>query len=316
MRPFCSFCSLRPQCLLDVDPSAAKVINGDGDTALHLAVDQECGQDLLSRLIRAYPEAVMAQNDLGLLPLHCACYLRAKETVDLLLSINPDSATVAGATGHLPAHYAAEFSTSAVLQSLAAAYEAGMLHPCADDNMNTPLLKAVASGNEDTVRFLCERFPGAVSASNALGLNAMHFAAEGDSLTILRMLHAVCPDNLRRPDHEGRLPLMVFCEVHQDIIHENDREADCLRFLLDRHPESVTLQTLGLCTGENSYLRRLMLRAQPHIQPDELAGYNYANRRLAMFLAFAAINADGIPCIFSRLRATDLDVLRTVVSYL
>jgi ankyrin repeat protein len=314
------------KCLLDADPSAAKIINGDGDTALHLAVDQECGTELLSNLIKAHPDAVMSQNDIGLLPLHVACYskhtVRAMETVNLLLQANPSSAKVAGATGHLPVHYAAEFSTSEVLESIISAHPAGLFHACSEDNNNTPLIKAVTAGNEDTVRYICKHFPQAVEVQNVHGLNPLHFAAEGESLSILRALHEVCPALIRQPDNEDRLPLMVFCEVHQDVIHENDREADCLRFLLKQCPEAVQAKnkqgecSLSLCSGENSYLRRLLLRAQPELSPAELAEYNYAHRRMGMFLAFAAINADGIPNVFSRLRASEIHVLQHTLSYL
>lgn len=314
------------KCLLEVDPGAAKIVNGDGDTALHLAVDEECEKDILSHLIRAYPEAVMVQNDIGLLPLHCACYSkqpkRAKEAVDLLLSVNPDSAKVAAGTGHLPAHYAAEFSTAEVLQAIVQAYPEGMYQGCPEDSNNTPLLKAVISGNEDTVRFICEEFPSAVDIQNVHGLNPIHLAAEGDNLNILNLLHKVCPQNIAKTDNEGRVPLMVFCEMHQDIVQENDREADCLRFLLNHFPESVDVKNnagdtaLSLCTGDNSYMRRLLLRAQPQLYPEELAAFNYNNRRMAMFLAFAAINADGIPCIFSRLRSVDPNLLKHAISYL
>lgn len=313
------------KCLLDVDRSTAKVINDDGDTTLHLAVNQECEKSLLTRLIDAYPEAVMVQNDIGLLPLHCACYskhpVRAKEAVDLLLSVNPASAKLPDANGNLPVHYAAEFSTSDVLEAVIDAYPEGIFCACGEEN-NTPLLKAVSSGNEETVRFICDRYPEAVDISNENGQTPLHLAAEGDNIAILKKLYSACISNIKKQDNKGNLPLLTFCEVHQDIVEENDKEADCLRFLINRFPDSVLTKNnsgesaLSLCGKENSHLRRLLLRAQPSLSHEELACCNYANRRMAMFLAFAAINADGIPCIFSRLRAADLNVLQHAVSFL
>jgi hypothetical protein len=57
------------KCLLDVDPGSAKLINVDGDTVLHLAVDHECDTEILQLLLRAHSDAIKPHNKLGLLPL-------------------------------------------------------------------------------------------------------------------------------------------------------------------------------------------------------------------------------------------------------
>lgn len=54
------------KCLLEADPSAAKLVNSDGDTSYHIALDQECGKELLEHLIKAFPEGVMISNDIGI----------------------------------------------------------------------------------------------------------------------------------------------------------------------------------------------------------------------------------------------------------
>eukprot|EP01031_Cornospumella_fuschlensis_P028698 gene28698-34646_t len=267
----------------------------------------------------------MAANDIQLLPLHVACYSKspgnARETVELLLSIKPDVAQVWGATG-LPAHYAAEFSTAEVLQSILQTHPAAIYAACPDDNGNTPLLKAVASGNEDTVAYICASHPEVVRVANAQGCTALHLAAEGDSARILQLLHAAEPENIALADAEGRLPLYVFCEVHQEPLLERDREAECLRFLLRHYPAAVTAPSLSgetalsLCNPTNRYARRLLLRAQPTLHPTELQQLNYECRRMALFLACAAINADGIPSIFSRLRSADQHLLKLCLSFL
>lgn len=312
--------------LLDADPSAASVLNSDGDTVFHLAINQECCVDLLQHLLTAYPFGLAVQNDIGHLPLHAACLTkdlpRSLENVQLLLTHYPQAAKVPCIYGHIPAHIAAESSIPQVLQSVLAVYPQGLHYACPEDNLNTPLIKAVISSNEDNVHFITTHYPQAVHVTNAMGLNPMHFAAENDNLTIMKMIYSVFPESVRLTDMGGRLPLHVFVQTHQEIFNESDSESDCLRFLLRVFPDSVAVvdhqneAPLALATTENRYLRRLLLRAQPDIFPEELKGLNYVNRRLGLFLAFAAINADGVPNIFSRLRAKEAHLLQSALSYL
>lgn len=317
------------KCLLDADPSAAKIINSDGDSLFHLAIDQECGKDLLQHLIQVYPEGVSVQNDVGQLPLHAACFTkdmpRTLENVELLLKVNPDAARVTNIYGHVPAHIAAELSTPEVLKRVVDAYPEGIYLACAEDNNNTPLIKAITSGNEATISFICSHFPNAVNVVNSYGLNPLHFAAESDNLKVIKKLYNSYPENIRRVDNEGRLPIHVFIQVHQDILHESSSEADCVRYFLKQYPESAAVQDhhgdtpLSLVPPENYFLRRLLMRAAQNSAKafhQELLEFNYYNRRMGLFLAFSAINADGIPNIFSQLRGTDLNLLQMALSYL
>lgn len=312
--------------LLNADPSAASIVNSDGDTVFHIAINQECKRDLIALLLDAFPEGLKVQNDIGHLPLHTACMTkdapRTVEVVDLLLKAYPEAARVPCAYGHIPAHFAAESSCPEVLRRVLSVYPEGIYYQCAEDNNNSPLIKAVINDNEETCRYICETFPDATKVKNSQGLTVLHFAAEGDNCSILKMLHERNPTAVRERDNEGRLPLHIFVQVHQEIINENGSEADCLRFLLKVFPESVAIEDnhgdspLSLTPTENSYLRRLLLMAQPHVWREQLAQENYGHRRMALFLAYAAINADGIPNIFQQLRNTDEYLLQHVMSYL
>lgn len=314
------------KCLLDADPSAAKVVNSDGDTSFHIALDQECNADIIDQLIKAFPEGLLTPNDIGYLPLHAACFTkdvpRTKENVDLLLSAKPEAAQCPSVSGHLPAHIAAEHSIQEVLHSLLNVFPQAIHHQCFDDNNNTPLLKAVAGSNEDTVAYICKYYPEAVNISNTLNMNPMHLACEGESLTLLQMLHDACPVNGLKPDHDGRLPLHVFIQAHPDIRNEVSPEADCFRLLLKNYPEAVLVEDsqhetpLSLCPVENSFMRRLLLMTQTESVADELRTINYTQRRMGIFLAFSAINADGIPNIYALLRGKDPYLLKHALSYL
>lgn len=313
--------------LLDADPAAASTVHSDGDTVFHIAINQECKRDLLEHLLAAFPAGVRVQNDIGYLPLHAACLTkdipRSVENVELLLDIYPEAASVPCVYGHIPAHLAAESSTPEVLSKVLAAYPQGIHCVCTEDNGNTPLFKAVAANNEDTIRYICSHYPEAVSVRNSSGLTALHYAAEGDNLAILKVLLEVYPDAITVADVDGRLPLHVFVQMHTtEILHESSPEADCLRLLLKANPTAVSVvdhvgdTPLSCVTPENLYLRRLLLLAQPSLAPVLAQQLNYNARRLGLFLASAAINADGIPNIFSRLRSTDVHLLRLALSYL
>uniref|UniRef100_A0A7S3MB41 Uncharacterized protein n=1 Tax=Spumella elongata TaxID=89044 RepID=A0A7S3MB41_9STRA len=310
-------------CLLDADPSAAATIGVDGDTALHMAAVQECELDLIERVVRAFPAAATIQNDIGLLPLHAACYSKKSlDIVKLLLKVYPQGAQVASVTGMLPANIAAEYSSAEVLEEVLRAYPAAINESSAEDLNNTPLMKAVISGNEECVQFICDHYPSTIPLANMHGRSAFHIAAEGDNVHLLRLLYEAAPESIQRPDLEGRLPLHVFTEVHQDQIGEKDLEGECLRFLLRQHPAAAMVMDqhgdtpLSLCNAENTYVRRLLLMADPSQGIAELRRLNYSVRRMAIFLAFAAINADGIPNIFCNVRAKDPHLLQHVLSYL
>jgi ankyrin repeat protein len=314
------------KCLIDADPSSASLCNLDGDTCFHIAIDQECGQDVLHNLIQAFPEGILTANDMGYLPLHLACLSkdspRNHEVVDLLLRAKKDAVRLPSTAGHLPIHIAAEHSTEDVLQSVVNAYPDSVYSVCSANHNNTPLMIAIGSGNEACVNFLCDHYPESAKCINSAGLNPMHAAVEGDSLSILRKVFDTNPDVIRQIDLCGRLPLHVFMQVHQDLVGESSSEVDCLRFLLKHYPEAVNIEdasgetSLSLCPQFNKVFRRLLLRQQPSLYVDEFRALNYENRRMAMFLAFVAINADGFPNIFLKLRAFNGDALRVVMSFL
>lgn len=310
-------------CLLDADPGAAAITGTDGDTALHMAAVQECELALMERLVAAFPDAAKVQNDIGLLPLHTACYSKKSlPIVQLLLRVYPDGARAVSEAGMLPANIAAEYSSREVLEEVLKAYPAAIDMSSAEDLNNTPLMKAVISGNEECVRYISENHHHTIETTNIHGRNALHLAAEGDNVEILKMLDVAMPNLIAVPDKEGKLALHLFADVHQELIHENDREADCLRYLLKRYPQAVSIadiagnMPLDLVNAENVFVRRMLLLVDPSQSPAELRRINYAARRMAIFLAFAAINADGIPNVFYNARSKDTHLLKEILSYL
>jgi hypothetical protein len=94
-----------------------------------------------------------------------------------------------------------------------------------------------------------------------------------------------------------------------------------LRFLIDKYPESVGILNAA---GETAYslsehmpafVKRLILRAKPDLNPQEHADLNYEARRMALFLGFVAMSA-GKPSIWIKLQMCDMNLFKRVVSYL
>jgi ankyrin repeat protein len=103
-----------------------------------------------------------------------------------------------------------------------------------------------------------------------------------------------------------------------------------LRVLLRYNPSAVsavdvkghTPYDIAKADGRPDTVKRLLLRAGPSIDPTELHRLNYAERRMAMFLAFSAISSSATDSFAIRLRrlkthaGTYMPLLRLVVSFL
>lgn len=311
--------------LLKADVEAAKTINPDGDTALHLAVELECNINVLRLLIQAYPEAATIANDVGMLPLHTACFRKRNDLVQIveeLLAVYPDAVHTENGESLLPAHIAAQHSNVEVLKLLLDAYpEAACI--VASDGSGTPLHRAIEGRNEAAVTYLCSTYPACIKIPDAQGYLPLHVATGTDNIRILSCVHSFYPQAITCFSGDGKLPLHFFAvEEYDENVSENDGAADILRFLIKKYPESVDIPDangntpFSLCRTENLFCRRLILIAKPSLNYPEYVELNYQPRRMAMFLSFAAINADGEPSIWCKLRETNMELLKLTISFL
>lgn len=165
--------------LLQVDRSSAMVANPDGDSALHLAVDNECDPKVIQLLISAYPEASRIANDIGMLPLHSACHLKrsyVSTVIKVLLNANPDGVRARNLDGWLPAHVAAQFSNTEVLKAIIDAYPAATMI-VSNEGTGTPLHHAVQGKNVSNIAYLCNEYPECVKVRNGFGYLPLHNAS-------------------------------------------------------------------------------------------------------------------------------------------
>lgn len=130
--------------LCGTNPEFAKYSGRDGWTALHHACNRRCPlPEVAEALIRAYPGALLKEEDKGWLPLHYACRFKApKDVVRLLLQLYPDkgraSVSKRDRLGRTPLFYAVRYDApSGVAGLLLEVDPAAVLEE--DQNEDSPL---------------------------------------------------------------------------------------------------------------------------------------------------------------------------------
>ena len=125
----------------------------------------------------------------------------------------------------------------------------------------------------------------------------------------------------------GWLPLHNFVTSYADTLKKQplSEAADAFRLLLRLYPEAAGIEggvgdwkttpyQLAVEHNVPAYYRRLLLQASPNLDPAELRRLNGAERRLAMFVAFAAVSKSRL--LLARLRVANKDLVKHVVSFL
>jgi hypothetical protein len=123
---------------------------------------------------------------------------------------------------------------------------------------------------------------------------------------MLQLVHSLYPDVISIATTGGFRYLPLHVLIAQRVFESPlGNEADMLRYLLKHYPAAVTIPAGPVDGNKNVYqlaveyehpdfVRRLLLRAAPELDPDELHRLNYAERRMALFLAHCAISKDDI----------------------
>jgi hypothetical protein len=132
-------------------------------------------------------------------------------------------------------------------------------------------------------------------------------------------------------EYNGYLPLHFFvsnqCWCWSSQSSLMSEQAHVIRWLLRLHPEAASIEG-GVGVNKKTPYQlavdkklpecfiRLLLRAAPTLNPAELHRLNYAERRMAMFLAFRATAATMEAPLLARLRGENKDLVQRVVSFL
>jgi hypothetical protein len=132
-----------------------------------------------------------------------------------------------------------------------------------------------------------------------------------------------CTPSDTTESYSGQLPLHLFIKRFAYIEAVSDR-GDTFRLLLQLYPAAAGIKDdhsqspydIAVSKNWDLCFIRLLLRADPTIDPLRRQILNYTARRQGMFLAFRALSSNIEPIIWAKLRFEDIDLLSRVISYL
>jgi hypothetical protein len=184
------------------------------------------------------------------------------------------------------------------------------------------------------VQYLCDQCPALIRLEDCNGDTVLHMILAHERFNfgcvkILCNVDATVVRNKRSPATRfGQLPLHCLIE-HRSIrsfreMSEVSQEADCFRLFLVLYPAAAGIRDghlrspydLAVSNNLRSYFIRLLLSADPTIDPVQRQELNFAARRQGMFLAFRALSSDIEPTIWTKMRLKGRDLLEYVISYL
>jgi hypothetical protein len=239
--------------------------------------------------------------------------------------------------GSLPIHIAALHSCLEVVKFLHRAYpeSISMLSNCG----RSLLRLAVCDFTSDIdviakVQYICDQCPALIHLKDDEGSTALHFLLTSRMRFNFECVKILCdidatvvkdkctPSDIDSP-RSGMLPLHFLSERHSPIAEVSD-EGDCFRLLLRLYPaaagikgdHSISPYDMAVSNDLSAYFLRLLLAADPTIDPVRRHDLNFAARRQGMFLAFRALSSNVESSIWSKMRLKGRDLLQHVISYL
>jgi len=273
------------------------------------------------------------------------------EILKLVLARHKDALKEVDDEGQLPAHHAAHWGPVEVLdfvlgkhaEAAAVVERQNLLHVVAADGHEEHRWRHNIAADEPdehrkaNLRMLCARYPEMMLQRNFEGLTPLLKSCFYGFGTMALLLceaggREVASTTIEDPDtdgdfYNGWLPLHTLIEFQAETLTEklHSEVADAFRLLLRLYPEAVGIEggkggykktpyQLAVDHDLPAYYLRLLLRAAPDLDPAELRRLNWAERRMAMFVTFAAVATT--PSLLARLRAENKDLVKHVVSFL
>jgi ankyrin repeat protein len=181
------------------------------------------------------------------------------------------------------------------------------------------------------VYYLCTTCPALIHTKCNKGETPLHLALISNNFEAVNILCNIdvsvlecqcTPSDIS--DHFFQaLPLHFLTEFAPPRL-EVSNEGDYFRLFLSLYPASAGIKDghlispydLAVSLNLSAYFLRLLLAADPAIDPLKRRDMNFAARRDGMFLAFRALSSNRTPIIWARIRHEGKDLLARVISYL
>jgi ankyrin repeat protein len=293
--------------LLDANADVAKYSNSNISFTACACLRGELSIAVLTLFLRKNREGIKCINT-GLLPIHYAALHSSLDVLKFLLNAYPESLTMVLGQGNLAAG-------------------CNLLHLAMRNSSNVPDVKAI-------MEYLCNLCPALIHMKSSQGetpLNRALLLVRVLNLGAVRVLcntdASVVRDKCTPTDitslRSQQLPLHLLI-TYKPLMKEVSNEGDCFRLFLQLYPASASVKDgrsrspydLAVSTGLSVYFIRLLLNADPSIDPVRRHNLNYAARREGLFLAFRALCSSVEPTIWAKLRHEKRDLLKRVISYL
>jgi ankyrin repeat protein len=288
--------------LLDANADVTKY---SSSRIFHLAcycLRGELGIAVLNLFLSKNSEGIKSFR-MGSLPLHVAAMSLSLDVIQFLLKVNPESLTMVTSEGDT------------------------LLLIAVENESNVTDVKAI-------VDYLYNRCPALMHMKNSQGYTPVHWALQLTGKLRIEIVKILCnidesvvrdkctPTDITEYTNQ-QLALHLLIDYNTPIL-EVSNEGDCFRLFLRLYPASAGIKDghlktpydLAIDEGLSVYFLRLLLNADPSIDPVERHNLNYAARREGMFLAFRALSTTVEPTIWAKLRHEDRDLLRRVITYL
>jgi hypothetical protein len=325
----------------------------DSQSKDHLVYPGSRGEKTMILLEILMNMKVVAKEDYTWIFSQACTYLRGELGIAVLsLLLTKDNTLVKNvdSNGDMPICHAASNSSLDVLKFLLKACPESV---CILGDMEESLLHLAFETKDFTnrrekVEYLCHHYPNLIPQKNKYGHTPLQSTLIWGSLFDFKSITCICnvdesvlkdicipnfdiDSSMDNMDRYEQLPLHLLTARMRGNppISELSDEGDCFRLFLRMYPASAGFKNRHNCSPYNLanswiyrseklsvYFRRLLLAADPTIDPMERRNLNYAARRDGMFLAFKALSVNGDPTIWSNLKHKGNDLLARVLAYL
>jgi ankyrin repeat protein len=203
---------------------------------LHKACVLQPPEEVIEKLLVAYPDGAKSRDQDGWLPVHCACFYGASDViVKSLLKSNSKGAQSKDDEGRLPLHYAClKGASQTVVDVLLESFPKGAMSK--DDEGRLPIHHACSKGApEGVIDALLKASPKGAQSKDDQGRLPLHHACRKcSSERIIRTLLRVYPRAAQVKDDQDKLPIHYACQ--------NGASPSVVNVLLTTYPESINVK--------------------------------------------------------------------------